>query len=315
MRPRRCLSVHSNLLSLAHHLLLQGKIKEVASCLQKAALLQHYPQNKHRRGALSHQWGRYYEHGGRLDKAQVHYQRALDFHVQEGDAEQQAMMMGCLANIHRTQGRYEEAKIHYDGALRLYREWGNVFRAALVLGNKGNFLKEIDEFDAAYAAYHESSAVFEAQGRLMHQAVSYGNQGALLIRMGRLDEAEAVLLRCVSLCKQIQFKAEGPFLSYLASAYRQQEKWDAAKAALDSSETLLEETGQVRYVGILKCERGHLALARKKMGVAKKCLSDAEAIATQLEANPKSDLGHAIEQLRQHIDGHVPWYKAWFQRT
>ena len=50
--------------TLAHHLLLQGKIKEVASCLQKAALLQHYPQNKHRRGALSHQWGRYYEHGG-----------------------------------------------------------------------------------------------------------------------------------------------------------------------------------------------------------------------------------------------------------
>jgi tetratricopeptide (TPR) repeat protein len=266
------------------------------------------------RGVLAHQWGRFYEHNGRLDEARKQYERGLKAYMKSEDIEGQSMLTGCLANIHRIQGRYDEAKIHYDAALRMYRNWGNLARAAMIQGNQGNMLKQLGEFDAANEAYQESGQVFEQLGRRTHQAVSLGNQGELLLRMHRIDEAKEVLEASLALCRETNFKAEGAFLTYMGRAHRLQGDFDTAATTLEQSVVMLRETAQVSHLAVALCERGLLALARRDVAKAKSALVEAEKIALNMEANPQSDLGFAVIELRQGLSEYVPWYKAIFRR-
>ena len=293
----------------------RGMQTEVEQSLKRAEAILNVHRNRAHRGVLTHQWGRYYEHHGHLDKARKQYQRGLNVYVKTGDAERQGMMMGCLANIHRTQGRYEEANVHYNAALRLYRQWGNLFRAAMVQGNKGNMLKEQESFDAALLAYQESGEVFERLGRVTHHAVSLGNLGDLLIRMERFEDAKEALEESIALCRQTSFKAEGAFLSYLARAHRLQGDFAAAEHALNQSESLLRETAQAIHLGVMLCEKGLLALEKRNASRARKLLAEAETIAEKMQANPQSDLGFAVASLRDALDQFVPWYKALFRRA
>ena len=165
----------------------------------------------------------------------------------------------------------------------------------------GNLLKELGEYDAALKLYHESGEAFKQLNRVQHEAISLGNEGELLIKLHRLDDARRVLEASIALCQRTQFKAEGAFLTYLARVERLELNLAKADDMLQRGEQLLRASSQRYHLGVLMCERGLWALASGDPARAKQTWADALKIATDLEANPRSELGAAVEELQQAL--------------
>ena len=279
----------------------RGEIAEVQRAVERAADIVTRHRLSGHIGVITHKRGRIYEDQGKLTEARLCYEQGLTAHIQFGDMRGQSILLGCLANIHRVQGRYDEAKKHYAAALRIHKDWGNPFSAAMVQGNMGNLLKELGEYDAALKLYHESGEAFKQLNRVQHEAISLGNEGELLIKLHRLDDARRVLEASVALCQRTQFKAEGAFLTYLARVERLELNLAKADDMLQRGEQLLRASSQRYHLGVLMCERGLWALASGDPARAKQTWADALKIATDLEANPRSELGAAVEELQQAL--------------
>lgn len=285
--------------AMADYHMFRGEIAEVQYAVDRAASLVSAYRLAGNIGIISHKRGRVYEDKGKLTDARLCYEQGLTAYIQFGDMRGQSILLGCLANIHRVQGRYDEAKKHYAAALRIHKDWGNPFSAAMVQGNMGNLLKELGEYEAALKLYHESGEAFRSLNRVQHEAISLGNEGELLIKMHRLSEARRVLDKSISLCQRTQFKAEGAFLTYLARVERLEGNLEQADVLLQRGEQLLRASTQQYHLGVLMCERGLWAVALGDIERAQQIWADAEKIAADLEANPRSELGAAVQELHQ----------------
>lgn len=298
-KPQYAFGFHD---ALSDYHLDRGDLVRSQESLETAAYLVKAHQLSDQVGRIAHKRGRFHEDQGKLTEARLSFEQSLSAYIEMGDMRGQSIILGCLANIHRIQGRYEEAKTHYEAALRIHRDWGNPISAAMVQGNMGNLYKELGKLEEAQRLYRESGAAFRALGRKQNEAISLGNQGELLIQMGRISEAREVLERSVSLCNELEFKAEGAFLTYLARVERLESKLDQAAVVLQRGERLLRSSGQRYHLGILLSERGLWALETGDVGRARQAWADAQKISTDLEANPRSELGTAVDGLRQALE-------------
>ena len=129
---------------------------------------------------------------GDYDDALAHWRDvALPLHGRLGDARNQAIVMGRIADILLAQGQLDESlRIRQEEQLPVYEELGDVLLKAVTMGKIADILKMRGRLDEALHIYQEEELpIYESLADVRGKAIVLLKIASILQALGQLDEA------------------------------------------------------------------------------------------------------------------------------
>jgi len=277
----------------------EGRMDEARACLDAALAIARAIGDRSIEWEARNGLGSVCEAQARMDDAQTHFRGALEVARKSGDRRREGRTLGNLGILHIERGELEEARALYESALALAREIGDRQWEGNTLSNLG-LLHQVEGRSAEARTELEQALVMAREmGHVRLESIILCNLGIVSDALGRFDDARAELEAALVIARASgDQRSEGQFLSYLGLVDAHQARYDAARRCLDAGEDLLRAASDTFSLAILKCSRAeteHLAGASQP---AADFLGEAQALAVQVGAGPRSELGQAIARIR-----------------
>jgi predicted ATPase len=234
---------------------------------------------------------------GRSTEALEHFQEALSRHREVGNRLVEGSTLRNLGNLHREQGRTSEALEHYQKALVIAREVGNKRGEGVALGSLGNLHKAQGRILEALEHYQQAVAIFRGVGDGRGEGVNIGNLGDLLSSQGDLVNGGTHLRDAIAICDETWPSAAGAFRGSLALILAQQGDFGEARSLVEQGEPQVRDVYKLEF-GKLLCKKSQVESLAGDSTAAASALAEAEAIATEVMADPGSELGVALAEAR-----------------
>lgn len=239
---------------------------------------------------------------GRTDEAAAHYQAALEIEREIGSQRDEAITSCNYADLLGSQGKPDAARAAFTRALALLRDLGDRDTEAVTLQQMGEY--EIGE-----------GMVYEGLETLQHAldlARGIGNRRvegyALLslaggwIQTGQFDKARAALEEVLTGLRQApNQRMEGLAVLTLGDLAFREGRVEEAIRLLARSEATLRAQGDKFILAELLCVRGVVDASRGEAEPAAAALSEAGAIAAEMNMGEASKLGRHIGRLRAAV--------------
>jgi len=237
---------------------------------------------------------------GRIDDARADFNRALDASRRSGNRSSEGRTLTNLGIANLEQGRLEESRAAYESALALAGELGDRQWESNARCNLG-LLHQLDGRPSEARAELERALILAREmGHPRTESIVLCNLGIVEDSSGLLDDARAHLEGALALARNAKDqRSEGQFLGYLALVDAHQGKFDAARHRLDEGEGLLRSVSDPFSLGILKCNRAETEQLAGAVESASAFLAEAQALAAEVHAGPRSELGQAIARLQK----------------
>ncbi len=252
---------------------------------------------------------------GRLEEAQLLYDRALRIQVEAGDRYDRRHTLILLAGLCRQRGQLDRAEELFQEALELARALGDRGRVGSCLNNLAGVYAERGQLDLAIDTYEEALAIRRELRDRRVEGVTLGNLGEATMLNGDLETARGLLEQAMEVDREVGAPTAFAYhQAFLARVHME-------LGELERAETLFCDTIERLDMDYSPLECASFAADRlcnrRRMGHSPERLSrDLEALAlrfSQLESTP-----HVIAEVceRGHIellhgeDGHAALARA-----
>jgi len=238
---------------------------------------------------------------GDLDPAQTSIERAHALSAQVGDTRQEALTQLNLGRLAALRGEPDLAKPYFLAALEGLRHIGHRRFEAMTLNALANLEMDLGRRDAARAHYEAALSIHRQSGSTGAAGIVQGNLGELLLESGDVEAAVAALRTAVKVCDENYPTAAAEFRGPLAMALARLGQTEEALALVGTGEAFLRDGGFRPALARLLCAAGQVYLEVGNRKEAREAMAEARRLASALGAGPMSELGQAIEQLRQRL--------------
>lgn len=168
----------------------RGKLQNALKFYDKA-LQFHLAQGNERSAAIiMSNMGMAKRNLGAFDEAMVYYFDALELQEKLGDTNDIAYALKNIGEQYAIQNNYEKAEEFFGRALAGYRAAKNTPMEYTMILNLGGFYKEKGDFDKAMDYILQARDYFEKNGPKPEIARSYYNLGGTYLGLGELDKSE-----------------------------------------------------------------------------------------------------------------------------
>jgi len=113
---------------------------------------------------------------GRLDEAEVRYQRALSLYQELNDRYNVAQILNNLGELHRLRDHYDEAIRYYTTGQRVHEELGNSKGLAQVHNNLGLAYQSKGDWANAEKCFERAFSLFTQSGNGVETARALNNR-------------------------------------------------------------------------------------------------------------------------------------------
>lgn len=276
----------------------EGRIDEARTHFEAALVL----ASKIEEGAiecLAHNGlGTLSEAQGQMDRARDHFEAALVIARRLGDRRREGRTLANMGVLHLEQGQIDEGRTHYEAALAMAREVGDRQWEGNTLCNLGLLHQLEGRMPEARAELEGALALAREMGFPRLECVVLCNLGIVFESTGMLDQARSNFELALGIARDLRDqRSEGQFLGYLALVHANQGRLGEARECLDKGEHLLRAVSDRFSLGILQCSRAEAEHLAGAWEAAVAALSEAQSLASELGAGPKSELGLAIARV------------------
>jgi serine/threonine protein kinase/predicted ATPase len=241
------------------------------------------------------------EHG-EVDEALAQYERALVILRRTGNQRLEGQVITSLGGLYLEMGRLEESRDQFERSLSLARRGGNRRSEGIVLGLLGLLYTKLDSAVQALSHYEQGLEIVSQLGDRGQRGITLGNIGDMLIQHGDWHGAEERLTESIDILHDVYPVAAGAFRGSLSLVCANQGDFGSARALLTQAEGQLR--GQYAFeLAKLLCRRGSVESMAGDAASASAALAEAEAIASEIQAGPKSELRRELSQLREQLAG------------
>jgi predicted ATPase/class 3 adenylate cyclase/Flp pilus assembly protein TadD len=235
-----------------------------------------------------------------LEKAEQHFERALELSLRQGDPRWEGGIHGNLGRLAIVSGRSEAARTHLAEALRCAADLGDRQWEGNARCNLGYLLFEQGEL--VESSQHLTGALELARmlGHRWLEATVLCNLGLVTGAQGAHATAVELLERAVLCAHHLGARAtEGQFGGYLAVALAASGQHDRSLAAFERALALLPEgAAHAHDRALLLSQRARVLAAAGWAEPASEDLNAALALTAQVSASSLSELGRSIEAAR-----------------
>ncbi len=238
---------------------------------------------------------------GRLEEARPLYERAFEVAAAAGDKANQARQLGNLAALAHDQGDLPRARELYSRSLALARDLQNPSMEAVTLGNMAQLAQEEGEFQESLALYQNALDAHRSLGNRRVEGHTLSNLAHLERLEGRAEAARAHYLLALEILRDVDDRR---FIAITLTSFAgflrtQGSPQNEIHQMLDEAEALLVEVGDFLYLAICRCERAYLWHSQGRP--INHLLERIEAAANKLGVHPASELGQALQALKEKL--------------
>ena len=239
---------------------------------------------------------------GLIEEARGHYEAGLARACEIDDLRWQCALLGNLGMLHANVGRMDDARRRCEGALALARRLGDRQREGNTLGNLGMLHIVEGRLDDAITTLEQALQVARQLGHVQLESVVQCNLGLALEKSGRIAEALPRFDAALQAVRKLGDRnSEGQFVGYLGRAYARQRDFTKARACFASGQALLREVADPLSLGVLLCNSAECEWGDVNSPLAQSLLEEAQTIAVATGAGPQSELGLALNRVRQML--------------
>ncbi|HCP48183.1 MAG TPA: hypothetical protein DIU15_19245, partial [Deltaproteobacteria bacterium] len=167
-------------------------------------------------------------------------------------------------------------------------------------GALASLYREQGRISEALEHYHQALAIARERGDRRSECVNVGNLGDLFLSQGDQLSAEAYLQDAIAVGDETWPVAAGAFRGSLALIRAQNEAFEEARILLAQGERQLRGVYKLE-LGKLLCKKAQVEhLAGEPTGAAT-ALAEAQAIASELNVTPESELGQTLATARSVV--------------
>ena len=280
----------------------QGRMDDARANLEASLAIARAIGHRRLEGNLIGNLGILHAVQGRLDDARVHFEQALAIHREVGNRRIEGIDTSNLGNTYREQGKLEEARLRFQAALAIHREVGNRRDEGIVIGNLGLLDSDQGRLDEARQRCQDALAISREVGDRLFEGVILGDLAHVLSEQGRMPEARAHLDQALAIHRAVgNRRSEGAVLGMLGELLARQGSFGEAREALRAGEALLREIGDKLGLAALLCNLGRAEVLAGDLDTARTALAAAKTVAEAIGAGPDSEVGRAIDKLRETL--------------
>lgn len=299
-RDRRSEAMALRHLAVARHR--EGRTEEAHRHFDAALALLDSANDRARRGVLFANLANLQMEEGRMAEARASYDAALALHREVGNRAAEGIALGNLGTLHHELGHTADARAAYDNALLIHREAGSLLQEAITLCNLGLLVNSEGDKQQAAAHYRAALKIHREIGNRRGEGVVLGQIGQLHHALGELEQARAHYDEALRIHREVgNRRFEGGELGNLGALLAAQGQIDAGLQAMAAGERLLRQVDDPLDLAKLLCLKGSTALTGGHAEVARSALVEAQSISARLGAEPASDLGKGIDELRRAL--------------
>jgi tetratricopeptide (TPR) repeat protein len=240
--------------------------------------------------------GRIQYEESRFDEASEHFQAALAIYRAHRHRRGEGEALMGLGSVCWQTGKLTEATKTFNLALGIHREIGDRQLEGVVLGDLGNVCQQQQKLDEAIVHYTLALEIHRAYGDERFEGDFLGNMAEALFDLGRLAESKQAFESAISICDATDNRTSaGSFRGCLALLLAKQGHFDDAQALVDKGEPQL--ASHPHNHGKFLCKKGQVQLLKGEREEAGSSLTQAQAIAAELEVGEDSEMAREIAAL------------------
>jgi predicted ATPase/serine/threonine protein kinase len=278
----------------------QGRTVEALAHYEQALVIAREVGNRRSEGGVLANLGSRHLLQGRMAEALMGFEQALAIARETGNRRMEGNILDNLGNLHKEQGKVARALTHYHQALAIHREVGNRRSEGIVLGNLATLHKDQGRTAEALASYEQALGIAREVSNRRLEGVVLGNLGDLLYVTSE-PSAERHLRQAIEISDDILPGAAGAFRGTLALIRAENGALDEARILLGIADSQLRGVYAVELAKLL-CRRARVEQLAGAAATAATALAEAETIAVEVKAGPKSDLGQELSKARSVLN-------------
>ncbi|MEU3186933.1 tetratricopeptide repeat protein [Streptomyces sp. NPDC006923] len=244
--------------------------------------------------------------GGKPERTEEHYRRALTGYQELDDLLGQATVTHALATLlAEIPARHAEAEAMFTEAVAAFKSAGRSSRQADNLNRLGSLVREMGRYKDAEAHYRAALDVYRDAPDTGGEAAVVHNLGTLLMETDRLREGETLLYRSVDLNRACGNAMNEAYSNLsLAVSARRREKYGEEKGLLDRAMKLANAQENLKPRAAVLHALGHFSARTHKNDEAddlfheeiglRESLGDSESLARALSCR-----GHLALKLQK----------------
>ena len=280
----------------------QGRFEEARLTLHEALVLNRVAADRRAEGANLSNLGNLHFGQGEMDQARQFYDVAMAVGKEIGNRRLEGAVLSNLGLLDTEQGRVEEALAHFESALAIHREMGSRRLEGTVLGNLGLLRFEMGEFEEAKRHDKAALTAHRLVGNRRDEGIVLGNLGEVHVAQSSWTDARDCYRAAIEISREVgNRQTEGGVLGSLGAMLATQGHVAQAREALREGEEILRQVDDPLGLGKLLCASARVELADGNGDRARLLLSEAESLAAAIDAGPRSELGGAIDKVRQDL--------------
>ncbi|NJL94808.1 MAG: tetratricopeptide repeat protein, partial [Anaerolineae bacterium] len=206
---------------------------------------------------------------GNRAEAVALWMQAIRLFESEGRAALAARVLCDLGNARRMQGDLNAAMADFENALVMLGSMDDQVTRGLVLSNAANLYTQVGDLETAEAFYTDAINIARDLRDVHSEGIRQGNLAWYYVQTGRPSKALDLFEQALSITR----KLDDPLLVAIqtnnqAYARAQQGEPEAALQGYAEAQTALERLEAVRWMGVLRANRGETLTALGRLEAA-----------------------------------------------
>ena len=280
----------------------QGRTEEARDHYERALAIHREVGNRRFEGFELGNLGVVHYLQGRMEQAREQLERALAIHREVGSRRSEGVVLGNLGILRMEQGLLQEARELYERALAIHRDVGHRRGEGAALGDLGKLQQLEGRPEQARQQYELALTIHREIGNRSFEGIVLANMGLLHMEQGQLVEARARCEHALAIHREVGDRSsEGAVLGRLGRLHARAGASTEARASFAAGERCLREVEDKVELGKLLCARGQMEADSGNWTAARARFEEAERLAADFGAGTGSELGGAVEKLRQRI--------------
>lgn len=235
---------------------------------------------------------------GLVDAAELAFTAALEAARRSGDRSREGRTLTNLGVVSLEQGKVEESRTANESALRLAREVGDRQWESNTLCNLGLVYQLEGRSSHARVELERALVLARELGHARTEMITLCNLGIVYDALDRREDASAHLQVALDMARDLKDqRSEGQVLVYVALVDAHEGRLEEARMNLDMGEKLLGAASDRFSLGLLKCVRAETELLAGFSPKANALVAEAQSLAAEVRAGPRSELGQAIARV------------------
>lgn len=243
---------------------------------------------------LKFPWGiaeSHYYYGG-LERYQAnyksalqHFQKYVQFHIQQGDSLKVARGLYQMGVVHKNQGELDKSLAIYLWVLKILEKSDNQKTLTSILNSIGNIYRQTNRPEDALAFYEKANGIFRVIGLKKDYAMGLQNMGNAFSTLKNYDAAKQKYKEALSILEKLHNEVETAMVfSNLGDLYYAQGQNDQALTMNLKALTIRKMLPHKKSTAINVCNIGRIYLEAKKYTEAKKYLNEALLLARAINS-------------------------------